>query len=176
MADNIEKVYTPTVIDDVPFPQDVPEDLNATVPSTGTAGDKTYGATAIKNQPFPTQRIAVELLSSALNTRSKRIIQEFQFTQSGALQIGDYKSGVTGDIRISPDGIVARDSTGATTFALDATSGDAIFAGTIQAGSLIAGAVNVGNNNVIIDGTNRNIIVNDGTYDRVLIGYQAGGF
>jgi len=37
-------------------------------------------------------------------------------------------------------------------------------------------AVYVGNNNVILDGVNKRIIVNDGTNDRVLIGYLAGKF
>lgn len=27
-----------------------------------------------------------------------------------------------------------------------------------------------------LDGTNQRIVINDGTYDRVIIGYQAGGF
>jgi hypothetical protein len=37
--------------------------------------------------------------------------------------------------------------------------------------------VNVGGGaNVQIDGENKRIIVNDGTTDRVLIGYQVGGF
>jgi len=33
-----------------------------------------------------------------------------------------------------------------------------------------------GDTNVIIDGANRRILISDGTNDRVLIGYQAGGF
>lgn len=36
--------------------------------------------------------------------------------------------------------------------------------------------ITVGITNIKIDGTNKRIIVNDGTYDRILIGYQASGF
>jgi len=34
----------------------------------------------------------------------------------------------------------------------------------------------LGDANIIIDTPNRRIIINDGTNDRVLIGYQEGGF
>ena len=34
----------------------------------------------------------------------------------------------------------------------------------------------VGDNNVTIDGANKRILINDGTNDRVLIGYDSGGF
>jgi hypothetical protein len=36
--------------------------------------------------------------------------------------------------------------------------------------------INIGVNNVKIDGKNKCIIINDGTNDRVIIGYQQGGF
>ena len=95
---------------------------------------------------------------------------------SGALQIGKYESGVSGDLRISPNGIVARNSSGMTTFALDGDTGSAVFMGEIQAGAIITGLVSVGNNNVVIDGENQRMIVNDGQTDRILIGFQSGGF
>jgi hypothetical protein len=37
-------------------------------------------------------------------------------------------------------------------------------------------AMNVGDGNVVIDGENKRIIINDGTNDRILIGYQENGF
>lgn len=43
-------------------------------------------------------------------------------------------------------------------------------------GQTLTGDVNVGNGNVKIDGANKRIIINDGSYDRILIGYQSGGF
>jgi hypothetical protein len=38
------------------------------------------------------------------------------------------------------------------------------------------GIITVGNSNVKIDGVNKRIIINDGTNDRVLIGFLSGGF
>lgn len=150
------KVYTPTTIPDQPFPQQGEADYGATTPSTG--GGQVFSPTETKQQTFPTKKIATELLSSALNTRSQRIIKEFQFTQSGALQIGKYENGVTGDLRLSPNGITGRNSAGITTFAIDATSGDAVFSGTLQSSSLITGTVAVGDGNIVIDGENGRMI------------------
>lgn len=48
----------------------------------------------------------------------------------------------------------------------DVTSGDANIASTIT----------LGDSNIVLDGTNRRILINDGTNDRVLIGYQEDGF
>ena len=64
---------------------------------------------------------------------------------------------------------------------------DAVTAGKITISQLDALCINtgtlnvdetitVGINNITIDGVNKRIIVNDGTNDRVLIGYQDGGF
>lgn len=168
-----DKVYYPQVIEETPLPQgDAAVSYNS---SQSTSGGTTQPST-IKDQTPPTKRVAVELIGSSLNTKSKKILGEFQFTQSGAIQVGKYTNGVSGDIKISPSGIVARNQSGITTIAIDGDTGDATFAGTIQAGTLISGSVVVGDNNVIIDGEQKNIIINDGTYDRILIGYQAGGF
>jgi len=49
-------------------------------------------------------------------------------------------------------------------------SADVIQAGTINT------TINIGGLNVLIDGANGRIIVNDGTVDRVLIGKLVGGF
>lgn len=45
--------------------------------------------------------------------------------------------------------------------------------GTSQA---FSGSINVGIGNVLIDGVNKRILINDGTNDRILLGYQSGGF
>lgn len=172
MAEEIGKVYSPTVIADMPFPQEGGSDLT----TAQTTGGGVYSPETTKDNPFPVKRTAVELLSTALNTRSKRILQEFQFTKSGALQIGEYEEGVSGDIRISPNGIVARDNSGNTTISIDGTTGDVIISGTLQSRNVLTGDLIVGNNGVIISGEDRTIIVNDGTYDRVLIGYDQNGF
>lgn len=166
------KVYTQEVIEETPFPQD--EVSNVTTTQSSSGGN--YKATEIKDGPIPAKRIAVEVIGSVLNTQSRKILQEFQFTKSGAIQVGEYENGLSGDLRISPNGITARDKSGITTFAIDGTTGSATFAGTVQAGTLISGKVVVGNNNVIIDGENRRMLINDGTNDIILIGYQSGGF
>jgi hypothetical protein len=166
------KVLTPEVIADNPFPNQEETSNSQTSQITGD----TASPSTSKVQGMPTKRIAYEVIGSALNTKSRKILAVFEFTESGALQIGKYENGVSGDLRITPNGITARDLAGITTFAIDGTTGDAVFKGTIQAESLIAGLVAVGNNNVILDGENQRIVVNDGTNDRVLIGYQPGGF
>lgn len=40
----------------------------------------------------------------------------------------------------------------------------------------LLGVLNVGNNKIKIDGQNARIIVNDGTTDRIIIGYLKDGF
>lgn len=56
----------------------------------------------------------------------------------------------------------------------DLRAADAI----LKAGSsqTLSGDIQVGGANVKIDGANGRILINDGSYDRVLLGYQSGGF
>ena len=173
--ETVEKVYTPTVIPDTPFPQQAASDLTVSQQTGGAI----YSPQEIQEQDFPVKKMAQELLSTALNTRSKKIIQEFQFTPSGAIQVGEYQQGVAGDVRISPNGITARNITGDTTFALDGDTGDAVFAGTMRSGSVIAGSVITGqvdvgnglnNSYVRLDGANNRIIIHDGVNPRIVIG------
>lgn len=162
-----DKIYLPDTIDDSPLPNQY-ESANYTV--SQDTGNEMFSQVKIPENKPPTKKIAYELISSALNTKSKKILAEFQFTESGAIQIGKYENGVSGDLRLTPNGITARDLSGVTTFAIDATTGNAVFKGTIQAESFVGGAVYVGDNSIILDGTNRRIVVNDGDYDRVVIG------
>lgn len=126
------------------------------------------------NKTFPENRIAYTVISETLNTQERKILAEYSFGKSGAIQIGEYKAGESGEIKISPNGIVAKNSSGLTTFSLDGTTGNATFRGTIQADSLISGVVNVGNPSgnagVFIDGATQRIIVHDGTHPRIVIG------
>lgn len=171
MAD--EKIYYPEVIDDTPYPNGIEEGDFATTQKTG---NETYSSEKIKSQSFPARKVAHEVIGSALNTKSKKILGVFQFTETGALQVGKYINGVSGEIKIAPSGIVARNTAGDTTFAIDGETGDAIFAGIVQTGTLISGLVIVGDNNIRIDGEAKQIIVNDGENDRILIGFQTNGF
>lgn len=165
MAD--EKVYTPEEITDNPFPANEGI-LLATSSNSGVVSKPTK----IKDTPFPTKRVAVELLSTALNTKSKKILQEFQFASSGAIRVGEYVSGVSGEINITPAGITATDTSGNTTFALDGDTGSATFAGTVQAGAIIAGDVIVGNNTWVISGDadNPRIILYNSDIPEIVIG------
>ena len=79
-----------------------------------------------------------------LNTLTNTILDSFSFGVSGALQIGTYVNGVTGDIRISPNGIVGRNSAGDNTFAIDGTTGNATFAGTLSAAAGTLGSITAG--------------------------------
>ena len=156
MAD--EKVYYPEVIEENAFPtQEGVVDFG----ESQKTSNQTFSSPTIKSQPLPTRRVAVEVIGSALNTKSRKILAQFEFTQSGAIQIGKYENGVSGDLRITPNGITARDSAGLTTFSIDGDTGDAVFKGSIQAGSLITGLVSVGDNNIVIDGDARRMVFYD---------------
>lgn len=170
--DGVEKVYTQEVIEDMPFPQAEQAYYDVSQAVSGRGDSKEYGQEKVRNTALPRKRIATELLSQALNTKSRRIVQEFQFNKQGALQIGEYEDGVRGDVRITEAGITARNKAGNTTFGLDGETGDATFAGTIQAGALIAGLIAVGNDSWVIDGdpdTPQILLYNDGIAE-ILIG------
>ena len=169
-----DKVYYPETIQDTPFPE---SEVVTQTNTTSESGD-VVTPNATKEEGFPRKIIARETISSALNTRSRKILAEFEFTEMGAIQIGKYQNGVSGDLRIAPSGIVARNLAGETTFAIDVDTGDAIFKGTITAGSIVTGQVYVGDSggNVLIDGANQRIVISDGEFPRIIIGYQKDGF
>lgn len=162
-----DKVYTSEVVADAPFPgQDVPVAVGQAQPPNGT-----FNPVATKEKTFPKKRTAVELISTALNTRSKKILKEFEFADSGAIQVGKYENGVSGDLRITPDGLTARNQSGLTTFAIDGDTGDAVFKGEVQAGAFISGLITVGDNSVVIDGaTKRMIFYDDNGVPVIVIG------
>jgi len=131
-----EKVYTAEVIADQPLPT---TDVSVPLTSSQASASGTYGPTVIQTQPIPRKKIALEVIGAALNSKTRKILAAFEFALMGALQIGKYENGVSGDVRISPNGITARDLTGLPTFALDGETGDATFKGTVRAGSFITG-------------------------------------
>lgn len=169
MVDKI-KVYKPTTIEDTPFPNQEEESFD----TSQKTSDGDYSNVTIKSQPVPRLATATEIISTALNTISKKITTAFEFTQKGAIQIGNYLNGTTGDIRISPDGITARDVTGETTFALDGTTGDATFKGEVQAGSILTGGVTITDDSgtTIIDGSG---LVSTNNFTSGTDGYTGAG-
>jgi len=86
----MDKNYEPEVIQENPFPGE-PQ----LIPLPGQANPAgVYGPTTTKEKIFPIKRTAVELLSTALNTKSKKILQEFELVQSGGFQIGKFEEGI----------------------------------------------------------------------------------
>lgn len=169
------KVYEPEVIVENPFPSQ--PDLGFVPGQSNPTG--VYTPTSTREKVFPRKRTAVELLSSALNTRSRKILQQFALQQSGGFQIGNFEEGISGDLRITPNGLTARDIAGLTTISIDGTSGDVAIKGELRSGSVITGEVIVGNNRMVLtvdDDGQPQILLNDGTNDRMIIGFQSGGF
>jgi len=80
-----------------------------------------------------------DVINSALETSTKRILGEFTFGDSGAIAI---KTDANNGLWISPTGILAKKS-GNTTFTIDNT-GDATFAGTLSAPSGTLGTITAG--------------------------------
>ena len=130
-----DKTYFPEIVPDNPFPGEPEPALLPSQPNP--AG--TFSPTTDKPKSFPKKRIATELLSTALNTRSRKILESFDLEQRGAMQVGNFKEGISGDLRITPNGLTARNISGLTTLAVDGGTGDAIFLGTLRAGTLIGG-------------------------------------
>ena len=164
-----DKIYEAEVISDTPFPT-LPNATNvAAVGTTSTNDTIPSNAPVIPIQTFPAIKIADEMISSALNSKTQKIIQEFAFTPQGAIQVGEFEPGVSGDIRISPDGIIARNQQGDVTIAIDGDTGDAQFQGTIQGKNVLTGLVNVGNGNIQIDGGNERIVFFDSNAVPVIV-------
>ena len=152
-----DKVFTPEVVQESPFPSQ--DSVISTQVSSESGG--TYSPTTTNDKPIVKKRIATELLSTALNTRSKRILQEFELQQSGGFKIGNYKDGVSGEIAITPNGIITKDKSGLTTVAIYGEDGSGVFKGSIQAGSIITGIVDVGDNSIVIDGDAKRMVFYD---------------
>lgn len=93
------------------------------------------------DEKFPQRIVAHETLSQSLNTETKRILGEYSFESLGAIRIGEFSQGVSGEIDISPDGIIGKNVNGDITFAIDGTTGDATFKGEITGGT-----ISIGNN------------------------------
>ncbi len=94
----------------------------------------------------------------------------------GYLQSNNYLAGTSG-WRIDSDGNIYGNNgefRGNITGATGAFSGTMGWSG-IQSGTN-SNVLNIGNGYVYIDGGNKRIIINDGTNDRILIGYASGKF
>ncbi len=144
-----DEILRPRVIESAPFPNELESSGIGSV--TQTSGGNSIPNTT-QSVRMPTRIIAHEVISSTLNTKSKKILGELEFEQKGAFQIGKYVPGVSGDIRMTSTGIVMRDKDGTITVAQYAEDGSAVFKGSIQAGSIITGLLALGNNSIVLDG------------------------
>lgn len=145
-----EKIYRPATIEEQPFPGLLEAGfLNDT---QGTTTKAVTTPKTIQDRPIPQKIVSHETIGQSLNTKARKILQEYQFTESGALAIGKFLEAVSGDIRISPDGLVARDSSGNITVAIDGQTGNAVFSGELRSGSLITGRIEMGPDGLIAIG------------------------
>lgn len=138
------KVYYPDTIEDQPLTSVAVEVAVSTGSSSAKKASETVTiepSSTFPPKPIPIPVVAQNLVSDSLNTQSRQILSSFTFGKVGALQVGSYVDGVSGDIRISPNGIVARNSAGVTTVSIDGTTGNATFLGTIASGSVISASV-----------------------------------
>lgn len=164
----MDKVYEPITIADVPLPGD-----SVITQNPATSSDSSTAATStpqnVPDTTIPTKIIARETIGETINTKARKIQGAYSFTQQGAIEIGIFNPGVSGDVRITPAGITARDSAGNTTFNLDGDTGDAEFAGKLRAGAFIGG--NAGS--IVIEETNSGngrIVIFRGGIPSIIIG------
>jgi len=185
-----DKLYTPEVIQENPFPGEIVQPILSSPQAVGVGN---FTPTQTKEKTFPKKRTAIELLSTALNTKTRKILQEFKLEQSGGIQIGNFQEGISGDMRLTPNGQTARNIAGLTTFAIDGDTGDVFLLGTIRAGSIISestiegGSINI--NDVFIVDEDGNLTATSATFGQylskagtnqvlagsVLVGNGAGG-
>lgn len=176
MADDL-KVYTPAEISDSPLPNEEGGEVPISSGGGGTANGN-FNPNSIKPKKIPKKVFADETISQSLNTKSKKILAEFEFLQQGAIQIGEYVPGVSGDIKLSPNGIVARNSSGQTTLAIDGDTGNAVFQGEVRAADFIVsdenGLISLNNfNSDYVDNFNTQTVVPGGV--PVEIDVSSGG-
>lgn len=125
-----DKVYKPEVLDNnwsTIFGQ-----ANGSVAS-GSATVLTPGTFEVA--PLPNQVVANEVISSHLNTVRKKVLGEFKFAELGAFFIGT-EGGAS--VRMSQAGLFGTNAAGATSFSIDAETGDAYFNGELGATSISA--------------------------------------
>lgn len=123
------------------------EGLGATI--GGVAGGRL--ATTVANAINSSGNLTNDVINAKLDTQAKTILGSFSFGASGAIQIGTYSAGVSGDVKISPNGILGRNKDNVTTFSIDATTGDATFGGTLAAAAGTLGAITIGTNAFHVD-------------------------
>ncbi|MDD5015953.1 MAG: hypothetical protein PHW73_12815, partial [Atribacterota bacterium] len=114
----------------------------------------------ITDNAFSGYNLITDVINARLNSATKKILSDFDFgttDYAGALKSGDLVWDTETGALESGSGVVvyrkgilgAKD--GATTFSIDAETGDATFAGTLSAASGTLGAITIGTNAYHID-------------------------
>jgi hypothetical protein len=150
-------VYTNETIPDQPFPSIVTTPGTSVVSSNeGQTPNGISHSTITPDQSFPIPQAAQQLLSTKLNTSTQKILKTFSFTPNGAIKIGNFAQGETGEVDISPNGIIAINQQGRQTIAIDGDTGDAQFAGEVSSGSTVTGDVTIlqGGHIILYDSNN----------------------
>lgn len=145
----MDKVYQPITIPEVTLPGAVVVTQNVATSIDASTNDSAQPTTT-PDTNLPIKKVAQEVIGETLNTKAKKILGDYSFTQQGSIEIGQYQPGASGDIRITPNGITARNIAGERTFNLDGDTGDAEFAGKIRAGAFIGG----NGGSIVIEETN----------------------
>lgn len=126
----------------------------------------------------------INVINTALNTSSKTILQDFTFQSTD--YAGAFKSGnptwdegtglITGGsgVLINARGILGA-ANGVATFTLDATTGNATFAGTLTAASGTLGAITVGSNAWHVDSSGNMWWGSSSTYASATIKISSAG-
>jgi len=143
------QIFYPDTIDFQPLTSEAMQvmDMAGSTSSKTAGGVDGKGGTEVQTpskfppRPTPIPVVAKEVIGNSIDTQSRRILSNYQFGKVGALQIGEYVNGSSGDIRLSPDGLVARNSAGLNTITIDGTTGNITILGTIAAGSAILAEV-----------------------------------
>jgi hypothetical protein len=168
---NMDKVYEPAVIQETPLPNEMSTTQTTANSSDSSSGDVSQ-PTTITDIAIPRKQVAQETIGETINTKSKKILAAYSFTEQGSIQIGQFVPGVSGDVRVTPNGITARDSAGNTTINMDGDTGDSEFAGKIRGGAFIggnAGSIVIEENNA----GNGRIVLFRGGLASILIGDPA---
>ena len=133
---NLLKIFFPNSIKDKPV-------YGFSTGSSSETKDTALSPNSISSTSIPTPTLASDVVGISLNTQARQILGGYTFGQVGALAVGKYINGVSGDIRISPSGIVGRNSSGTNTFTIDGVTGDATFLGTVTATAGLIGGFTI---------------------------------
>lgn len=123
---NLLKIFFPNTIADKPID-------GGSIGNNTDTKDTAFSPNSSPSNEINSPVLASDVVGMSMNTQARQILGGYTFGQVGSLAVGKYVAGVSGDIRISPSGIVGRNTSGTNTFTIDGTTGSATFLGTVTA-------------------------------------------